>query len=203
MHICNCHVLGTMCQTRNIWNWQGRLFSVHTQLAHDAGNKNSFSPSAPGNFPEKHVLKLVKQFSGHCHAERAKLYHKPIYRSYTSWPSDPGTKYYLGEFGHGQKAKFLPPLFSLLLPHFFSFTEYLVGFILVRKKIRKAFRILGLDERRDRWVVEQDFHGYFQINVTQFFAFRSGTLHWIVVTLVWFKRSLYSAQVNRQSCPWH
>ena len=41
----------------------------------------------------------------------------------------------------------------------------------MRKNFRKAFRILGLDERRDRWVVEQDFHGYFQINVTQFLLF--------------------------------
>ena len=43
--------------------------------------------------------------------------------------------------------------------------------------------------------------GYFQINVTQSFAFCSGTLDWIVLILVWFKRSLYSAQVSRQSCP--
>ena len=27
--------------------------------------------------------------------------------------------------------------------------------------IIKAFRILGLDERKGRWVVEQDFHGNF------------------------------------------
>ena len=95
-----------------------------------------------------------------------------------------------------------PSFFTFIASFFFSFTEYLVGFILVRKNFRKAFRIVGLDERRDRWVVEQDFHGYFQISVTQFFAFCSGTLDWIVVTLVWFKRSLYSAQVSRQSCPW-
>ena len=30
---------------------------------------------------------------------------------------------------------------------------------------RKAFRILGLDERKSGWVVEQDFHGNFQVNV--------------------------------------
>ena len=28
--------------------------------------------------------------------------------------------------------------------------------------IIKAFRILGLDERKGRWVVEQDFHGNFE-----------------------------------------
>ena len=58
------------------------------------------------------------------------------------------------------------PLFSLLLPHFFSFAGHLVGFILVGKVFRKAFRILGLGERKGRWVVEQDFHGNFQVSVT-------------------------------------
>ena len=61
-----------------------------------------------------------------------------------------------------------PPLFFLLfLPHFFfSLAGHLVGFILVGKVFRKAFRILGLDERKGRWVVEQDFRGHFQVNVT-------------------------------------
>ena len=58
------------------------------------------------------------------------------------------------------------PLFSLFLPHFFSLAGHLVGFILVGRVFRKAFRILGLDERKGRWVVEQDFHGNFQVNVT-------------------------------------
>ena len=31
------------------------------------------------------------------------------------------------------------------------------------KVFRKVFRILGLDERKGRWVVEQDFHGNFHI----------------------------------------
>ena len=35
---------------------------------------------------------------------------------------------------------------------------------------RKAFRILGLGERKGRWVMEQDFHGDFQVLVTWFFA---------------------------------
>ena len=34
------------------------------------------------------------------------------------------------------------------------------------KVFRNAFRVLGLDERKGRWVVEQDFHGKFQVNVT-------------------------------------
>ena len=70
------------------------------------------------------------------------------------------------------------------------------------KSFRKAFRISGLDERKGRWVVEQDFHGNFQVHVTWFFAFFSGVLDWIVLILVWFERSLHSAQVSRQSYPW-
>ena len=42
------------------------------------------------------------------------------------------------------------PLFSLFLPHFFSLAGNLVGFILVAKASRKAFRILRLDERKGR-----------------------------------------------------
>ena len=49
----------------------------------------------------------------------------------------------------------------------------------MRNVFRKPFRILGLDERKGRWVrwvVEQDFHGNFQVNVTWFFVFFSGVL---------------------------
>ena len=42
---------------------------------------------------------------------------------------------------------------------------------------RKAFRILGLGERKGRWVMEQDFHGDFQVNVTWFFASFSGVFN--------------------------
>ena len=67
----------------------------------------------------------------------------------------------------------------------------------------KAFRILGLDEIKRRWVlVEQDFHGNFQVNVTWFFAFFASVLDWIVLILVWFERSLHAAHVSGQSCPW-
>ena len=90
-------------------------------------------------------------------------------------------------------------LFSLLLPHFFSLAEHLEGFILVGKVFRKAFRILGLDERKGRWVVEQEFHGNFQVNVTLFFAFFSSVLDYIVLILVCFERSLHSAHVGGQA----
>ena len=39
------------------------------------------------------------------------------------------------------------------------------------KVLGKAFRILGLDERKGRWVVEQDFHGNFWVSVKCFFPF--------------------------------
>ena len=60
---------------------------------------------------------------------------------------------------------------SLFFSHFFSFAGHLVGFILVGKVFRKAFTILGLDERKGRWVVQQDFPGNFQVNVTWFLPF--------------------------------
>ena len=69
------------------------------------------------------------------------------------------------------------------------------------KIFRKAFRILEFDERKGRWVVGQDFHGNFQVNVTWFVAFFSDVLDWIVLILVWFERSLHFAQVIAQSCP--
>ena len=68
------------------------------------------------------------------------------------------------------------PLFSLFLPHFFSLAGHLVGFILVGIVFKKAFRILGLGERKGRWAMEQDFHADFQVNVTWFFASFSGVL---------------------------
>ena len=55
------------------------------------------------------------------------------------------------------------PLFSFFLPHFFSLAGHLVGFILVGRVFKKAFRILGLEERKGRWAMEQDFHEDFQV----------------------------------------
>jgi len=57
-------------------------------------------------------------------------------------------------------------------------------------------------ERKGRGAMEQDFHGDFQVNVTWFFASFSSVLDLIVLILVWFERSLHSAQVRGQSCPW-
>ena len=54
------------------------------------------------------------------------------------------------------------------LPLFFFLAGHLVGFILMGRVFRKAFRILGLGEMKGRWAMEQDFHGDFQVIVTWF-----------------------------------
>ena len=96
----------------------------------------------------------------------------------------------------------LPSFFAFLDSFFCSLAGHLVGFILVGNVLRKIFRILGLNERKGRWVVEQDLHGNFRVNVTWFFDFFSDVLDWIELILVWFERSLHSAQVNGQSYLW-
>ena len=89
--------------------------------------------------------------------------------------------------------RFLPfTLLSLFLPFFLSFAGHWEGFISVENVFRQAFRILGLDEWKGRLVVKQNFHGDFQGDVAWSFAFFSGVLDWIV----WFERSLHSAQVS-------
>ena len=45
--------------------------------------------------------------------------------------------------------------------------RHLVG-ISVGKVFGKAFRFLELDARKLKWMVEQDFHGDFQVNVACF-----------------------------------
>ena len=104
--------------------------------------------------------------------------------------------------GMCRKLSLLPSFFAFLASFFISLAGHLVGFILVGRVFRKAFRILGLGERKGRWAMQQDFHGDFQVNVMWFFASFSGVLDWIVLILVWFERSLHSAQVSKESCPW-
>ena len=97
---------------------------------------------------------------------------------------------------------FSPPLFFCFscLIFFLLLGIYVVGF-----SFGKAFRILGLDERKGRWIVEQDFQRNFKVSVKLFFffAFLSGVLDWIMLILfIWFERSLHSAQVSGKSCHW-
>ena len=86
--------------------------------------------------------------------------------------------------------------FSCLI--LFSFGGHLAGFILVGKVFGKASRILVLDERKGSWAVKQDV----EIFGSMLHAFFSGLRKWIVLILIWFERSLHSAQVSGQSCPW-
>ena len=62
------------------------------------------------------------------------------------------------------------PLFSLFLLIFFPLAGHLVGFILMGRVFRKAFRILGLGERKGRWVMEQDFLGDLQVKSCMVFC---------------------------------
>ena len=144
---------------------------------------------------------------------RAKTYHKAVCSLYTSQSSDPVAKYQLAKFGHAQKEKlglkvtqqswlllfaFSPPLFfhfSCLI--FFPFAAHLVGFILVGK----VFRIVGLGERKSRWVVKQDFHGNFRSTLHGFLPFSPLSLTKLCSFLYGLK-SLRSAHISGQSCPW-
>ena len=56
---------------------------------------------------------------------------------------------------------------------FFFLAGHLVGLILVGRVFRKAFRNLGLAERKSRWAMEQDFHGDFQVNFSRGFLLLS------------------------------
>ena len=67
----------------------------------------------PGNFAGKRVLKLVERFSSQFF-----FYHRAVYRSYNSRPSDLDVKYLLAKFGHAQKAKLL----FAFSPIFFRFS---------------------------------------------------------------------------------
>ena len=71
---------------------------------------------------------------------------------------------------------FFPPLFFCFSCLIFFFAGHLVGFILVGKAFGKAFRILGVDQKKGRWLMKQDFYGHFRVNlnVTWFFAFFFG-----------------------------
>ena len=89
-----------------------------------------------------------------------------------------------------QNFAFFPPFFFRFSPLvIFLFCWALIGFISVGKVFGKAFRILGLDERKGKWVVEQDFYGNFRVNVAWFLAFFSCLLDQLMLILVWFKRT--------------
>ena len=49
-------------------DFQSKLYNVDTKRY----RAKCINPIVPGDFPEKHVLKLVKRFSGHCGAVTTK-----------------------------------------------------------------------------------------------------------------------------------
>ena len=65
--------------------------NIHStmQITYSQGYKH-VNPFTLGNFAEKCVVKLVKQFSGRCRA--IKSLKKAIYRSSTLRPPDPDAK---------------------------------------------------------------------------------------------------------------
>ena len=65
------------------------------------------------------------------------------------------------------------------------------------KVFGKACRILGSEERKDRSV---DWNNIL-VEIYWFIAFFSVFLDRFMFILVWFERSLQSAQVSEQSCP--
>ena len=138
------------------------------------------NPFAPGDFTKKRVLTLVEWFSGPVVLWRATTHHKAVYRSYNSLPSDGMHRKQNFEvvFEFKSETAVLTFTFRFLSSPFFRFSCLmlffscwaLVGFILGANVFRKALRILGWDERRGRRVVERDFHGNFQVNVTWLFC---------------------------------
>ena len=90
------------------------------------------------------------------------------------------------------------PLLSLSLPNIFTFS----GNFFVGKVLGKAFKILGLDERKGRWVAEQDFRGNCQLNITWFSASFSGRVHTKNCHIFWglFKDYFWFSRTTYQEC---
>ena len=70
------------------------------------------------------------------------------------------------------------------------------------KGFGNAFTILGLDQRKGRWVVKQDYHGNFRVNVTWFFCLflhspRQNRAHSGMDGKIFLP-----APVRGKSCPW-
>ena len=64
----------------------------------------------------------------------------------------------------------LPSCFTFLCP-IFSSVWHLPGVILIQNVLGKFFRIVGLEGRKCRRLVEQDFHWNFLVNFLYFFHF--------------------------------
>ena len=132
----------------------------------------SINPFTPGNFVENHVLKLVEPFSGHCLAiksgklpqNRLQVVHFAAF-----WSRLLIQMQNTDRICADSKISRLAFSFRFSC-RIFSFAGHLVGFISLGKVFGKAFRILRVDERKGRWVVEQDFHGNCRLKVTFFLS---------------------------------
>lgn len=104
---------------------------------------------------------------------------------------------------------FSPPLFFFFSRPVFSSAGRLRGFIslvdcvflgegpsvhrlFIGKVWGKAVTITGLNRRKCRWVMKQDFYRILQINFSLFFAFFFDLLSWIVLIPALFERSVIS-----------
>ena len=137
----------------------------------------------------RRVLKLDERFSDHCRA--IKSHNVPqsrlqVVNSAALWSTKCKILACVVRACAESKISiwFIDFYFSLFLPHFFSFAEDLVRFILVRKVFENALRILGLEERKGRWVLEQDFKEIFRSMLHGFSPFSSVSL--IESCLFWY-----------------
>ena len=126
---------------------------------------NKFNPFSPGDFAKKPVLKLVKRFSGHCCAIKRRFTTKPITSCTLRGLLIQMQNISLQSSGMHRKQNFTAVLTFAVL--FLSSPLFCFSCLTFKGNVfRKAFRILGLDERKGRWVLEQDFHGNFQVHIT-------------------------------------
>ena len=122
------------------------------------------------NFAENHVLKLVEPFSGHCQAikseklpqNRLQVVHFAAFWSSLLIKRQNIVRVYAESLQNFETDYSRSSRFSCLIS---------VGNVFV-----KAFRILGLDERKGRWVVEQDFRGNCRVKATWFLSYSPTSL---------------------------
>lgn len=143
------------------------------------------NPFASGNYAEKHFLKLFKPFSDQCLAVKGKNcpnrsqvehnfaafcprcnMHVLASKDRACWSLDMSNK----TNSTLTSCFFFSPLQSLFCPVFFFCQAFATRLFLMAQVFRKAFRIVGLDARKCRWMVEQDFYRNFRTWICGFFS---------------------------------
>ena len=136
----------------------------------ECGNKNCLTHSPLKILPKNTFWSYSSGFLVTVVLLRAKTYHKAVYRSYFAafWSRCKISACEVQACAESKISRFKsdtavltftflvlssPPfsLFFCLLVFFSSCWAFSIGFILVGKVFRKAFRILGLDARKGRW----------------------------------------------------